>query len=1466
MADNVGEGYIEVGAEDATGDELRRIQKRLEAAMQRAGKSSGEKLVRELRKAADTAGDKMVRELQDDFKIIEHQLNELSEERKIKLQAELEATAARAEILYTARDRVVNLWAVVKGNAAAELTLLAKGLSGLSALQGWKDTLVSFGSTLPQTTLKLGLLGGALTSLVNPLLNLLTTIAPVGADLGKLGGLVNAIPAYAGAAAAGITVLVMAFKNLGDASTDAGQSMYSTLQTIKDRFGELQKVVQGNFAEGFAGPFERLANVVLPQLESGLASVASAMGQQWGAVADQISNVLDGGKLQPFFDNLVKGTQAATPGFADIFEALTTISIKGSDTFERLGEWISKIGGQFRGWADGADIAGIINRGADALVELWTVGKEAWRVVQGIFTAMDTGKSTGLDSLAATLSKVADIVNGANFQTAMTTIFTGASEGASALASALVPIGDAFADLAPTIANLLSTLGGAGATAFTAIAQAIAAPVAQDGLNTAISALAGLITGIDWAGFSPLIGALGSTIEVVATNMTSLVNSIIPYLPGIVSGFGGFASVLGAILPPLVAFLGPLLQMPGVVESILFAFTAWKTITPIVTAIQAAMGLLNSQFVLLAVAKAKDLALTVAISALYAKDFIVGLASTVAALAAQTAAWIANTAASVAQKAALIAGTVATQAAAAAQWLLNAALTANPIGIVVAAIAALVAGLIWFFTKTELGQEIWANFTKFLGEAWDNIVKFITDTVNALVSFFTDAWNNVSNGITSAWTAITGFFKSTWDSIVKTFTTVLVRIISFLSDSWNNIRATIDAVWNGVKAALAAVVQWIVDLFLNWTVYGIIIKNWDSIISFFRTIGGTIQSIFNGAMQWLIQAGSDIMNGLSNGVQNIWNSVVNWFRSIPGAVMGFFAGAGNWLWNAGAEIVNGLLNGLASMAGSIGSFFLSLLPGWIVGPFKAALGIASPSKLFATFGKYIGEGLVKGLTGSQSSITSATEKMASSTSKLFDGLRDQVAESNEVLKGLTAKQQDLAASHAKKMSSLQAKLADAMTPKVSESVKRQLSDENTRYARDVQDYQIRMRRMQEDLAAAQNKRNAAAAAGNSTASADSSIQSLQRRMDDANRDYLRMQNDHQKKVDRLQEGLYKAGTEAQRKSLQEQLENEIQSYAKSNAVLKTKIADEKDLLAQATKGLANQNEAYVKAMTAKATDQINVLADYREQLKEQLKAAQNDLNDAMKVRDNYRNGIRDSINGLFDINKVNSKGSTTSKSMIDSITKQIESVKSFRATIAELTKLGLDDKSIKDLTDKFASSGSSAAADAILKGGPDAIKELASLRAELDKQAEALGTSVSGTLYQAGVDAAAGIVKGLESQIDVIEGMMTKIADALVVAIKDRLGIKSPSRVLAAIGENTAAGFVQGINRRGGEAESSMARMVNPTRIQPATVPSQVDRSSSITNNTRSTVERGAVQVIGTLDAERTAQETVDRMMERLGA
>lgn len=214
----------------------------------------------------------------------------------------------------------------------------------------------------------------------------------------------------------------------------------------------------------------------------------------------------------------------------------------------------------------------------------------------------------------------------------------------------------------------------------------------------------------------------------------------------------------------------------------------------------------------------------------------------------------------VAQRAAIVATSVATKAYAAAQWLLNAALSANPVGLIILAIAALVAIVIVAYKKSD-------TFRRIVGKAFE--------------------W--VQNAAASAWQWI----KGNWP-------------------------------------LLLAIITGPIGLAVRW-----VIQNFDRIKAFVRTIPDTIRSAFASAGSWLLNAGRNVVEGLYNGI----------------------VGAGSWIW------------------GRIQSFINT----YVTGPIKAALGIASPSKVGKELGGFFGQGLAIGVEDQRRRVQAAAGRIASAT-------------------------------------------------------------------------------------------------------------------------------------------------------------------------------------------------------------------------------------------------------------------------------------------------------------------------------------------------------------------------------------------------------------------------------------------------------------------------------------------------------
>ncbi len=179
----------------------------------------------------------------------------------------------------------------------------------------------------------------------------------------------------------------------------------------------------------------------------------------------------------------------------------------------------------------------------------------------------------------------------------------------------------------------------------------------------------------------------------------------------------------------------------------------------------------------------------------------------------------------------------AVNAAKAAQAAFNVVMNANPIMLVVTAIAALVAGLTWFFTQTETGKRAWAAIT----EAFRGFLDWIAPYWDATLAALSAAWDAV-------WGAVSGFFTS---YVVP----AISGGVSALGGLWDGLVAVVSAVWTGIQTAVMVVVAW----FQAYVV---------------PAVSGTV-SILSGVWDGLVTVVSTVWTGIQTAVL----TVVSWFQA-----------------------------------------------------------------------------------------------------------------------------------------------------------------------------------------------------------------------------------------------------------------------------------------------------------------------------------------------------------------------------------------------------------------------------------------------------------------------------------------------------------------------------------------------------------------------------------------------------------
>lgn len=285
--------------------------------------------------------------------------------------------------------------------------------------------------------------------------------------------------------------------------------------------------------------------------------------------------------------------------------------------------------------------------------------------------------------------------------------------------------------------------------------------------------------------------------------------------------------------------------------------------------------------------------------------------------------------------------------ASAAMAIFNAVMALNPIVLIVIAIAALVAGLIYFFTQTEVGKQIWASFTQAISDGWNWIVNAFNTAVAAVSGFLTDMWNGI---------------KTMWDNTIKFFTEIPGKVEAVFNDalSWlvTGGKNILSGLFNGIKTI------------------------WNTIDGWFGGIPGKVVGFYAGAIGWLVSVGKDIITGNWSGLKSKWNEVASWFGSLDTKIKGFFDGASSWLKSAGDNIVEGLWKGISNGY----NWIRGKIQGWVgdvLSFIKRLFGINSPSKVFAGYGKYMVQGLAKGLTDNIGIATGALDKLGNAMTNSF---------------------------------------------------------------------------------------------------------------------------------------------------------------------------------------------------------------------------------------------------------------------------------------------------------------------------------------------------------------------------------------------------------------------------------------------------------------------------------------------------
>ena len=345
-------------------------------------------------------------------------------------------------------------------------------------------------------------------------------------------------------------------------------------------------------------------------------------------------------------------------------------------------------------------------------------------------------------------------------------------------------------------------------------------------------------------------------------------------------------------------------------------------------------------------------------------------------------------------------------------------LLSNPWVLLAVAIAAAVAGLVYFFTQTKTGQQIvttvvaaiqaaWQAFATFMSTLWTEIVTVATAAWNLLVTlmtpvitaimaiwqslatFFSTLWTSIVTVATAAWNllvtiftpiiaaimavwqVLSPFFAGLFQGIVTIITTVVSVIQTVWTAAWNVISTVVTAAWSIITSIVSGALNVIAGIInaVTAAIQGDWSGAWNAIKGVASTIWNTIKSVVTTG----INAVKSVITSVLNAIKSVFTSIWNAIKSVVTSVISGIRSSVSSGMNAIRSVVSSVMSGIKSVFTSGWNAVKSIASNGIRGAANAVKSVASS---MVSAGRDFVMGFVRGISGAIKSAATAAANMA----------------------------------------------------------------------------------------------------------------------------------------------------------------------------------------------------------------------------------------------------------------------------------------------------------------------------------------------------------------------------------------------------------------------------------------------------------------------------------------------------------
>lgn len=275
---------------------------------------------------------------------------------------------------------------------------------------------------------------------------------------------------------------------------------------------------------------------------------------------------------------------------------------------------------------------------------------------------------------------------------------------------------------------------------------------------------------------------------------------------------------------------------------------------------------------------------------------------------------------------------IVTTAATVQQGLLNLAMKANPIMLVISLIALLVGAIVWVATQTTFFQDLWTNVTNVIGTAWSWLWTNVLEPVfTAIGAVFTWIYNNIIMPIVTGIMIYIGLWAAVitwlWETVLSPVFQAIGAVFNWI---WANVISPIVGYIQLAIQGAGIVFQWLysnvigpvfaaVGQAFNWVWQNVISPVVSFISGAITNVGNTIRDVFGGIGSFIgsaFQAALNVVKGPINGIISLVNSAISGLNKLSVTIPDWVPIVGGQTWGLSIPKIPMLARGSANAPGT----------------------------------------------------------------------------------------------------------------------------------------------------------------------------------------------------------------------------------------------------------------------------------------------------------------------------------------------------------------------------------------------------------------------------------------------------------------------------------------------------------------------------------------------------------------------